>query len=139
VAPESPAPAAVNRAAAAPVADSHAGHVIGEAPKPATPVAPRVAAPRAASRTAKPAASDSHAGHAVPALSQPPAPASAAAEQAITTPDNPAARLADLTCRPRVDPDTAPRATYLGKAYYFCTIADRDVFLKAPAKYLESR
>jgi YHS domain-containing protein len=141
VAPGSPAPAAatVNRGASAAVADSHAGHVMGEAPKPATPVAPRVAAPRAASRTAKPAASDSHAGHAMPAPSQPPAPASAAAEQAMTTPDNPAARLADLTCRPRVDPDTAPRATYLGKAYYFCTIADRDVFLKAPAKYLESR
>jgi YHS domain-containing protein len=57
----------------------------------------------------------------------------------MTTPDNPAARLVDLTCRPRVDPDTAPRATYLGKAYYFCTTADRDLFLKSPAKYLESR
>jgi YHS domain-containing protein len=55
----------------------------------------------------------------------------------MTTPENPAARLGDLTCQPRVDPDTAPRATYMGKAYYFCTAADRDLFLKAPAKYLQ--
>lgn len=70
----------------------------------------------------------------------PPAPESLAAGRggpAMTTSENPAARLADLTCQPQVDPDTAPRATYLGKAYYFCTAADRDLFQKAPAKYLQ--
>jgi YHS domain-containing protein len=40
-------------------------------------------------------------------------------------------------CQPQVDPETVPRATYLGKAYYFCTAADRDLFLKAPAKSLQ--
>jgi YHS domain-containing protein len=135
--PTPPSPAAA--AAAAPAADPHAGPVVPGASQTATPAARGVTAPRVASRTAKPAASDSHAGHTMPVPSQPPVPASAVAEEAMTTPDNPAARLADLTCRPRVDPDTAPRATYLGKAYYFCTVADRDVFLKAPAKYLESR
>ena len=57
----------------------------------------------------------------------------------MTTPENPAARLADLMCQPQVDANTAPRATYMGKAYYFCTVAHRDLFLKAPAKYLQSR
>lgn len=115
------------RAAATPTAgtpaapDPHAGHVMPAA-KPAA---------------AKPAAAaDAHGGH---VQSETPAPANApeAATEAMTTPDNPAARLADLTCRPRVDPDTAPRATYLGKAYYFCTTADRDLFLKSPAKHLQ--
>jgi YHS domain-containing protein len=89
-------------------------------------------------------APDPHAGHVMPAAPQapaapPPAPAAADADavHAMTTAENPAARLADLTCQPHVDPDTAPRATYLGKAYYFCTAADRNLFLKAPAKYLQ--
>ena len=144
------------RASAAPspetpvAADLHAGHVMpaetgrrAAAPEPATapgmPTPPSPAAPAAAA-----AAADPHAGHVVPAPRQAapsqaaPTP-EAAAPQARTTPDNPAARLADLTCQPRVDPDIAPRATYLGKAYYFCTAADRDLFLKAPGKYLQDR
>jgi len=97
------------------------------------PAAPNPAAAKPA------AAADAHAGHVMPETPAPANAPEASSTQAMTTPDNPAARLADLTCRPRVDPDTAPRATYLGKAYYFCTTADRDLFLKSPAKYLESR
>ena len=100
----------------------------------------------AAPRPEAPVAADPHAGHVMPAdprqqgapSQQEPKP-EAAAPQARTTPDNPAARLADLTGQPPVDPDTAPRATYLGKAYYFCTAADRDLFLKAPGQYLQDR
>jgi YHS domain-containing protein len=152
-----PAPAAGH--AAAPAIDPHAGHVMPGAPQTAAPAVAPVAAPRAPSAAKKPARADPHAVHVMPA---PPSPAAAkpaaavdahaghgtpetaaanapepSATEALTKPDNPAARLAELTCRPRVDPDTAPRATYLGKAYYFCTTADRDAFLKAPAKYLQ--
>lgn len=101
-------------------ADMPAGHVMpGGQPMP-TP----------------PGATDPHAGHVMPAPPQ----ASAAATpevQAMTTVENPAARLSDLSCQPQVDRDTAPRATHLGQAYYFCTAADRDLFLKTPAKYLQ--
>jgi YHS domain-containing protein len=55
----------------------------------------------------------------------------------MTTAANPAARLADLMCQPAIDPKTAPRATYMGKAYYFCSAADRNLFLKSPARYLQ--
>ena len=88
-------------------ADPHAGHVM-----PTAPQAPAAVPPA-------PAAADAHAGH------------------AMTTVENPAASLADLMCQAQVDPDSAPRATYLGKAYYFCAAADRDLFLKTPAKYLQ--
>lgn len=135
------APAAVAPA----VADPHAGHVMPAAPQtaaaPRAPPAPRpAAAPGTPPRmTPSPvAASDPHAGMVMPAA--PPvqaAGAEATAAHAMTTVENPATSLADLMCQPQVDPDTAPRATYLGKAHYFCTVADRDLFLKAPAKYLQ--
>lgn len=106
----------------------------------ASAVGSRTASPAAAS----PAAADPHVGHVIPAAPQAPAAtpqaltvADAHAGHAITTVENPAVRLADLMCQPQVDPDTAPRATYMGKAYYFCTAGDRDLFLKAPAKYLQ--
>jgi YHS domain-containing protein len=147
-APGTPTPSSpAMPAAAAPAADPHAGHVMpAETARPAAPpepaTAPGTPTPRlpAASAAAPPAVANPHAGHVAPAPRQQTAPPQqapkpeATAPQARTTPDNPAARLADLTCQPRVDPDTAPRATYLGKAYYFCTAADRDLFLKAPGK-----
>jgi YHS domain-containing protein len=151
IVPGSTAPAAVNPGAAPPAgADPHAGHVMPGAPQaPAaapvvTAASSRTSAQRPAGAAPRPAAApqaapgaDPHAGHVMPPVPQPQATADAGAGYAMTTPENPAARLADLTCQPRVDPDTAPRATYRGKAYYFCTAADRDLFLKAPAKYLQ--
>ena len=37
-----------------------------------------------------------------------------------------------LTCAVPVDRDTAAKATFEGKTYYFCTPADRDTFLIDP-------
>lgn len=42
----------------------------------------------------------------------------------------------DPVCGLKVDPATAPRATYEGRTYYFCSEQHRDLFLKDPAKYL---
>ncbi len=131
------------------VADPHADHVTPASPQTpatgprATPAqrpagVPSTPATQPRSTPSSATAADPHAGHVMPAAPQ--APASAAegtAVQVRTTVANPAARLSDLMCQPQVDPDTAPRATYLGKAYYFCTAADQDLFLKAPAKYLQ--
>jgi YHS domain-containing protein len=145
--------------AAAP--DPHAGHVMPGAPaasanaQPAvTPQAPAAAARSAAPASRPPAAAPAGQGmanmpghnmadmkpagaSAAQPGAMPPAAANDMAGPAMTTAANPAARLADLTCQPAVDPKTAPRATYNGKAYYFCSAADRDQFLESPAKYLQ--
>lgn len=119
-------------------ADPHAGHVMPATPQPSAN-APRIAPAQRPAAAAPGAAADPHAGHVMPAAAQAAdaAPEATAALHAMTTVENPATRLADLMCQPQVDPDTAPRATYLGKAHYFCTAADRDLFLKAPAKSLQ--
>ena len=87
------------------------------AAKPADPHARHAAAP-----AAKPA--DPHAGHAAPPPAKP-----------ATT------KFADdpkrLTCSPPVDPDSAPTTTYKGKAYYFCTAAERLRFILNPERYLK--
>jgi YHS domain-containing protein len=44
-------------------------------------------------------------------------------------------RPQDLVCATKVDPKTAPRAAYAGKTYYFCSAAERDRLVKAPAAY----
>lgn len=152
IVPGSTAPAAVNQGATPPArTDPPTGHAMPGAPQapaaaPVTAASPPTSAQRPARAAPRPAAApqpapgaDAHTGHVMPASPQPPSAADAGAGYAMTTPENPAVRLADLTCQPRVDPDTAPRATYLGKAYYFCTTADRDLFLKTPAKYLQNR
>jgi len=43
---------------------------------------------------------------------------------------------AKLSCSPRIDPKEAAKATYQGKAYYFCSVKDRDAFLTDPAMSL---
>jgi YHS domain-containing protein len=50
-----------------------------------------------------------------------------------------AERVIDPACSAKIDVTTAPRATYQGKVYYFCSAADRDTFLKDPAAYLQKR
>jgi YHS domain-containing protein len=51
----------------------------------------------------------------------------------------PTERVVDPACAKTIDLTTAPRATYQGKVYYFCSPADRDEFLKNPAGYLKKR
>jgi YHS domain-containing protein len=42
----------------------------------------------------------------------------------------------DPVCRARIASNAAPTATYQGKTYQFCSEADKQAFLKDPAKYL---
>ena len=42
----------------------------------------------------------------------------------------------DPVCRARIANDTAPTATYQGKTYQFCSEADKQAFLRDPAKYV---
>lgn len=48
-------------------------------------------------------------------------------------------RVIDPACAKTIDLVNAPRATYQGKVYYFCSSADRDQFLKDPAAYLKKQ
>jgi YHS domain-containing protein len=43
---------------------------------------------------------------------------------------------AKLSCSPRIDPKKAPKTTYQGKTYYFCSAKERDEFLTDPAMSL---
>ena len=45
----------------------------------------------------------------------------------------------DTACGGRVDLATAPRATYMGKTYYFCSDADRRAFERDPERFLRER
>ncbi len=44
----------------------------------------------------------------------------------------------DPVCRAKIANNTAPTATYQGKTYQFCTEADKQAFLKDPAKYVKA-
>ena len=50
-----------------------------------------------------------------------------------------AERVIDPVCAATIDLVNAPRATYQGKAYYFCSTADRDAFVKDPVAYLKRK
>jgi YHS domain-containing protein len=41
----------------------------------------------------------------------------------------------DPVCKMKVDPETAPTATYQNQTYYFCSEADKAKFLKDPAAF----
>ncbi len=47
----------------------------------------------------------------------------------------PAADTFDPVCRAKIANNTAPSATYNGRTYQFCSVADKELFLKDPAKY----
>ncbi|MBW3564501.1 MAG: YHS domain-containing protein [Acidobacteria bacterium] len=47
-----------------------------------------------------------------------------------------AAAAVDPVCGMKVDPETAPSATYEGKTYYFCSAEEKAQFEKDPQKYL---
>lgn len=106
-----PAPAAV--APAAPVSGAtapHAGHVMPAAPR-APAAAPRATPQRPASAPA----------------------GGTAAPRAAETPS----LAVDQVCGVKVDPSTAPRASYQGQTYYFCSEQHRQLFLKDSAKYAQ--
>lgn len=123
-APVSPRPAVA--------ADPHAGMTM-----PAPPAKP------GAKPAAKPA--DPHAGMKMPA-----APAKPGAKPAAKPADPHAgmnmapaggAMAQDpkaLKCSPPIDPENAPTTMYKGKAYYFCTAAERLRFILNPETYLKA-
>jgi YHS domain-containing protein len=43
---------------------------------------------------------------------------------------------AKLSCSPKIDAKEAPKTTYQGKTYYFCSVKERDDFLTNPAMSL---
>lgn len=43
----------------------------------------------------------------------------------------------DAVCQMKVDPKTAPQATYNGTTYYFCSEGDKATFLKNPEAYIK--
>lgn len=128
-------PAAPTKPGAKPAArpaDPHAGMKMPAAPaKPGAKPAPKPADPHAGMKMpaapakpgAKPAAkpADPHAGMNM-------APAGGAMAQDPKT----------LKCSPPVDPENAPTTTYKGKAYYFCTAAERLRFIMNPETYLKA-
>lgn len=42
----------------------------------------------------------------------------------------------DPVCGMTVDPKTAEKADYKGKTYYFCSLEEKQDFVKTPEKYL---
>lgn len=103
---------------------------------------------------AAPTTADPHAGHVMPSTpAQQPAPAAAprpAGRGTEATADRPVAaeprlpvipaeRVIDPACAATIDLVNAPRATYRGIVYYFCTVADRDEFVRNPEAYLKGR
>lgn len=98
------------------------------------------------------ATTDSHAGHVMPpatAASPTPAPrpaSPAAPERApAAEPGDPrlpviqAERVIDPACAATIDMVNAPRATYQGRVYYFCSTRDQEDFLNDPEAYLKRR
>ena len=127
--PQPGAPASPRPPSAA--VDPHAGHTM-----PAAPAATRTRPP------AKPA--DPHAGMRMPAAPAKPGtkPAAKPADPHAGMNMAPAggAMAQDpkaLECSPPIDPENAPTTTYKGKAYYFCTAAERLRFIMNPETYLK--
>ena len=50
-----------------------------------------------------------------------------------------AAKVIDPVCAMEVDPATAPKATYDGKTYYFCSEEDKVKFEKNPEQYVQKK
>ncbi len=119
--PIQPAPGAANPTAPAPAGavptpSPHAGHVMpGTA---ATPTMPRSAPPGTPPTPSGGMPMGGHAGHAMPA----------------TGGDSPL--IKDPRCTAPVDALTAPRASYEGRNYYFCSESARQLFVADPARYL---
>ncbi len=61
----------------------------------------------------------------------------AAKPGAAKLPVMPLERVLDPRCAKTIDLKTAPKATFEGKVYYFCSTAERDRFRRDPAAYLK--
>ena len=76
-------------------------------------------------------------------MATPPTTPQSSTDKPAATPGNaklpvmPLERVLDPRCAKTIDLETAPRATFEGKVYYFCSTADRDRFRKNPAAYLK--
>jgi len=89
-----------------------------------------------------------HSQHVAPQPS-PAAPAAGAKRETAPQPQRPAGeprlpvaeaeRVIDPACAAKIDLVNAPRATFQGKVYYFCSTRDRDDFVKDPSAYLKKR
>ena len=113
-------------AAAPPAAgDAHAGHAAAPPPSTATP---RAAAPRAAGAAPRAPA---------PSAAKPAPPAATASPKMVMVMT--ALDPAKLQCPTKIDPKMAPKTTYQGKTYYFCSAKDRDEFLTDPNMSLSMR
>jgi YHS domain-containing protein len=117
--------------AASEAADPHAGHAMPSAPVPPTATKPSAAA-APAPKPAKPV--DPHAGHTMPSPAKPGQPPSKPAPESKEAKDT-----VDPVCGDTVDPGKAPRATYEGKTYYFCSAKDRLKFIRNPETYLKKK
>jgi YHS domain-containing protein len=116
----------------APAADPHAGHPVPTAKSPSA--APRAAA-QSQAEPAAPKTSVAATGHEIANM---PGHNMANVNAGAFSPEQTlklATRPEDLVCATKLDPKTAPRAAYAGKTYYFCSVAERDRFAKAPAAY----
>ena len=49
-----------------------------------------------------------------------------------------AGKVVDPVCHMEVDPAKAPKATYNGKTYYFCSEAEKEQFEKNPGAYVKT-
>jgi YHS domain-containing protein len=137
-----PVPPSRAPAAAAPASsDPHAGHTMPPAASPSAP--PAAARPGAAAPAAKPGAQAAKPGAAAPAAKPATPAADAHTGHAMSTPATSAAgtpgaapQAVDPVCGLRVDPATAPSASYQGQTYQFCSDQHRLLFQKDAVKYL---
>ena len=78
-------------------------------------------------------------------MSMPPTAPKPSTDKLAATPGNaklpvmPLEKVVDPRCAKTIDLKTAPKATFEGKVYYFCSTADRDRFRSDPAAYLKKR
>lgn len=110
------------------------GHNMANMPGMHVPGAPNASVTPSAAAAGTPAANS---GSTQPAPAAPSAPAASATPKMVMvmTSMDPA----KLQCPTKIDPDTAAKATYKGKTYYFCSTKERDEFLTNPEMSLSMR
>ena len=128
-----PAAAGAKPAAAAPM--DHSKMAMGGA-KPGTPSNKPGAKPAAAGTKPTAAAPMDHSKMAMGTGDAKPADSAAMTIGEAKLPVTAAARVMDPAC-PSADTKTAPKAVHQRRVYYFCSVKDRDAFLKDPAAYLK--
>ena len=128
-----PAAAGPKPAAAAPM--DHSNMAMGGA-KPGTPSNKPGAKPAAAGTKPTAAAPMDHSKMAMGTGDAKPADSAAMTIGEAKLPVTAAERVMDPAC-PSADTKAAPKAVHQRRVYYFCSVKDRDAFLKDPAAYLK--